>query len=149
MKPYSQDLRKRVLAKAQADKQTQAAIAATFDVSLSTVEKWLRRKRETGKTTPHPPAHGPPRALQDCAAVIRAEVKKQPDITLRELCARVASIAEVEVSPSTMCRALQQLQLPRKKRRSTTVSGTLRVSDASGASLKSGSLPNGSRSCAT
>ncbi len=39
MKPYSQDLRKRVLAKAKAGKQTQAFIAATFGVSLSTVEK--------------------------------------------------------------------------------------------------------------
>lgn len=148
MKPYSQDLRKRVLVKVQASKQTQAAIAATFDVSLSTVEKWLRRKRETGKTTPRPPAHGPPRALQDCAAVIRAEVKKQPDVTLRELCARVARIAEVEVSPSTMCRALHQLHLPRKKSRSTTVSGTHRVFDAFGASLKSDARTNGSRSCA-
>ena len=115
MKPYSQDLRKRVLTKIQAGKQTQAAIATTFDVSLSTVEKWWRRKRETGKTTPCPPAHGPTRALQKCAAVIRAEVKKQPDVTLRELCARVASVAKVEVSSSTMCRELQQLHLPRKK----------------------------------
>jgi transposase len=149
MKPYSHDLRKRVLAKAQAGKQTQAAIATIFDVSLSTVEKWLRRKRETGKTTPLPPAHGPTRALQDCAAVIRAEVKQQPDLTLRELCARVASIAEVEVSPSTMCRELQQLHLPRKKSRSTIASGTRPASDASDTSFRSGSLKNGSRSCDT
>ena len=149
MKPYTHDLRKRVVAKAQAGKQTQAAIATIFDVSLSTVEKWLRRKRETGKTTPLPPAHGPTRALQDCAALIRAEVKKQPDLTLRELCVRVASIAAVEVSPSTMCRELQQLQLPRKKSHSTIVSGTRPVSDASDASLKSGALKNGVRSCAT
>ncbi len=115
MKPYSQDLRKRVLAKAQAGKQTQVAIAKTFAVSLSTVEKWWRRKRETGKTTPLPPAHGPTRALQDCVAVIRAEVKQQPDLTLRELCTRVASRTAVEVSPSTMCRELQRLHLPRKK----------------------------------
>ena len=115
MKPYSQDLRKRVLAMAQAGKQTQAAVAATFDVSLSTVEKWLRRKRKTGKITPLPPAHGPTPALQDCAALIRAEVKQQPDITLRELCARLARSAKVEVSPSTMCRELQQLHMPRKK----------------------------------
>ncbi len=114
MKPYSQDLRKRVLTRVRVGKQTQAAVAKTFGVSLSTVEKWVRRKRETGQTTPLPPAHGPTRALQDCAAVIRAEVKKQPDLTLRELCARVASRGEVAVSPSTMCRELQRLRLPRK-----------------------------------
>ena len=115
MKPYSQDLRKRVLAKAQSGKQTQATIAETFGVSLSTVEKWLYRKRETGKITPLPPAHGPTRALQNCTALIRAEVKKQPDLTLRELCECVARSIEVKVSPSTMCRELQRLQLRRKK----------------------------------
>lgn len=134
MKPYSQDLRKRVLAQAQAGKQTQAAIAATFKVSLSTVEKWLRRKRETGKTTPLPPAHGPTRALQDCTAVIRAAIKAQPDLTLQELCAHVAQRTQVAVSPSTMCRELRQLNLPRKKRRFTIASGTPRASNASAAS---------------
>lgn len=147
MKPYSQDLRKRVLAEAQAGKQTQAAIAATFAVSLSTVEKWLRRKRETGKTTPLPPAHGPTRALQNCAAVIRAEVKKQPDLTLRELCARVASITQVAVSPSTMCRELQHLHLPRKKSHFTPASEIRRASDASGASFSKRARKNGARPC--
>jgi len=143
MKPYSQDLRKRVLATAKAGKQTQAIIAATFEVSLSTVEKWLRRQRETGKTTPLPPPHGPPRVFQDCAPLLMAEVKQQPDITLRELCAHVASHTGVEVSPSTMCRELQQLRLPRKKSRSTPASGTRRASAASVASSRSGSGGNG------
>ena len=143
MKPYSQDLRTRVLAQAVGGKQTQAGIAASFKVSLSTVEKWLHRKRETGKTTPRPQRHGPKRALQDQASVLRAEVKHQPDLTLSELCARVASRIGVEVSPSTMCRELQHLRLPRKKSRSTIASGTPRVSAASAASLGSGLPRNG------
>ncbi len=115
MKPYSQDLRQRVLAKARAGKETQAFIAATFGISLSTLEKWLRRKRTTGKMTPLPPAHGPKPLLENYAALIRAEVKRQPDITLVELCARISKCAGFEISPSTMCRTLQRLRLPRKK----------------------------------
>ncbi len=115
MKPYCHDLRKRVLARVQAGKQTQAAIAVLFGVSLSTVEKWLRRKRETGKITPLPPAHGPKRILQDHAPLIRIQVKRQPDITLAELCAHIASCIGMVVSPTTMCRELQRLRLPRKK----------------------------------
>jgi transposase len=115
MKPYCQDLRKRVLAKAKAGKQTQAFIAATFGVSLSTLEKWLRRQRETGGTTPLPPPHGPKRILQDYAPLLRAEVKNQPDIALAELSAILARHIGVEVSPSTVCRELQCLHLPRKK----------------------------------
>jgi transposase len=124
MNPYSQDLRKRVIAKANAGKQTQKVIAATFDISLSTLEKWLRRKRETGKTGARPQTHGPTRTLQACAKLIRAEVTNQPDITLAELCARAASVTGVKASPSMMCRELQHLQLPRKKSRSMTASGT-------------------------
>jgi transposase len=115
MKPYSQDLRERVLAKASAGKETQAFIAATFGISLSTLENWLRRKRATGKSTPLLPTHGPKPMLETYAALIRAEVKRQPDITLIELCARISWCVGLEVSPSTMCRALQRLRLPRKK----------------------------------
>ncbi len=115
MKPYSQDLRDRVLAKARTSKKTQPVIAETYGISLSTLEKWLHRKRTTGKTTPLPPAHGPEPILDNYAVLLRAEVKRQPDITLVELCTRLAHGVGVEVSPSTMCRALQRWHLPRKK----------------------------------
>ena len=115
MKPYSQDLRQRVLARARTRKGTQAEIAASFGISLSTLEKWLRRKRETGKMTPLPSAHGPNPVLQNYATLLRAAVKQQPDITLTELCAHMSACVGIEVSPSTMCRELQRLRLPRKK----------------------------------
>lgn len=116
MKPYSQDLRKRVLAQAKAGKQTQAAIAQQFAVSLSTVEKWLRRRRETGKSTPRAQRHGPQRKLQNAGALIRAEIKRQPDLTLAELCERIAQATGIVANPSMMCRELQHLRLPRKKK---------------------------------
>ena len=115
MKPYSQDLRSRVLASAETGQGTQASIAATYQVSLSTVEKWLRRKRETGQETALPPSRGRSRTLRDCAPFIRAELKQQPDSTLAELCARVAEGKGVQVSPSMLCRELRHLDLRRKK----------------------------------
>ena len=115
MNSYCPDLRARVIATAEAGDETQITIAAGFGVSVSTVEKWLHRKRETGKATARPHPHGPTRTLQGCAKFIRAEVKKQPDITLAELCARTAQVERVKASPSMMCRELQQLGLPRKK----------------------------------
>jgi transposase len=115
MNPYCPDLRQRVIAAAEAGDETQIAIAAAFGVSLSTVEKWSHRKRETGKSTAQPHIHGPRRTLQACAKFIRAEVKKQPDLTLAELCERVARVQRVKASPSMMCRELQYLCLPRKK----------------------------------
>ena len=121
MKPYSQDLRERVIAALQAG-ETQAAVAARFSVHKSTVEKWWYRQRDTGSCAALPHASGPQRALHACDDFIRAEVQRHPDATLDELCARVQEDRGVSASPSMMCRELQHLDLPRKKSRSTTAS---------------------------
>ena len=120
MKAYSQDLRDRVIAAVDAGQQSQAAIAQPFGISESTLDKWVKRWRDTGRVAAVPFAGGRQRALKECAALIRAEVKQQPDVTLEELCERVAAQAEVTASPSMMSRELQVLALPRKKRGFTT-----------------------------
>lgn len=116
MKAYSQDLRERVIAAVEAGDQSQAAIAETFGVSESTLDKWLSRWRTTGSAAALPFAGGRRRALQSCAMIIRAEVQQQPDVTLEELCERIADQTEVTASSSMMSRELQILALPRKKR---------------------------------
>jgi transposase len=115
MDAYSPDLRERVIVAAEAGEETQAAVAAAFGVSLSTVEKWLHRKRETGEMAARSQVHGPQRTLQGCEKFIRAQIKKHPDLTLAELCECTASVQKVKASPSMMCRELQHLCLPRKK----------------------------------
>ena len=47
MKPYSKDLRLRVLAAVDAGKPREEA-AKTFSVSMPTIKRWLKRPRETG-----------------------------------------------------------------------------------------------------
>ena len=126
MKPYSPDLRERVLAAVQETEISQSQLAKQFKIGLSTLEKWLRRQRDTGNGAALPHSGGRTRTLQDCEAFLRAEIKKQPDVTLEELCTRVAEAKGLDVSSSMMCRELQRLQLPRKKRSSTIVSGTRR-----------------------
>lgn len=126
MKPYSLDLRERVLAAAHEDPLSQAEIAKQFKIGLTTLERWLRRQRQTGKNTPLPHGGGRVRTLQGCEAFLRAALKHQPDATLDELCARVAEAKGVGVSASMMCRELQRLKLPRKKRRSTIANATHR-----------------------
>jgi len=115
MKPYSLDLRERVLAALQQGALTQPQIAEKYDVSLRTVETWARQWRETGNIAPKNHPSGPVRTLQACEAVIRQALRTQPDLTLAELCDRVASQAQVRGSVSMMCRELQHLHLPRKK----------------------------------
>jgi len=115
MKAYSQDLRERVLAAVKETKLSQAKIAHAFKISPSTLEKWLQRWRDTDSSAPLPHGGGQPRALQGCESFLRAQIKKQPDVTLDELCARVAEAKQIQASPSMMCRELHRLKLPRKK----------------------------------
>jgi transposase len=122
MRPYSQDLRERAIAALAAGQETQAQVAARFAIHKSTLEKWWYRWRDTSSCAALPPARGPGRALGACDAFIRAAVKQQPDVTLAELCERVADAHGVVASPSMMCRTLQVLGLPRKKSRSTIAS---------------------------
>lgn len=127
MKAYSQDLRERVIAAVEVGQQTRAEIAETFEVSESTIDKWVKRWRDTGSVAALPFAGGRQRTLQDCTAIIRAEVKRQPDVTLAELCERVAAQTGVSATRSMMSRELQLLALPRKKSRSTTAPRTRRA----------------------
>lgn len=63
---------------------------------------------------------GRPRTLAPYAATVRAEVQRQPDISLPELGERVQAQAGVLSSPSMMWRELKILNLPVKKSRFTT-----------------------------
>jgi transposase len=123
---YSQDLRERVIAAVQAKKQSLDEIAETFGVSPATVDIWAQRWRAIGSVAALPWAGGVKRSLRDCEATIRGEVDQQPDATLEELCARIEAASGVRATPSMMCRELQQLDLPRKKRPSTTANATRR-----------------------
>jgi transposase len=126
MKTYSQDLREKVMAVVAADKQSNRRIAAIFGISESTIEKWTRRQRETGSLAPAAHAGGTPRVLAPHQTFLRAAVKGQPDITLDELCTAVAKELKLSVSPSMVSRELSQLDVPRKKSRSTTANGRRR-----------------------
>ena len=116
MRPYSQDLRERVIAALGSGDETQAEVADRFGISNSTLEKWWYRWRATGSGAALPVVHGPPPTLQPCEPGIRAEVQKQPDVTLLELCDRVQTLYGLTASVSMRCRELHRLALPRKKK---------------------------------
>lgn len=122
MKPYSQDLRDKVMAAVAAGKQSNRKLAAAFGISESVIEKWTRRLRETGSAAARPHAGGPVRVLAEHAELIRTQVKAQPDISLEELCAHVQTKTGTRARLNMMSRELQRLNLPRKKSLSMTVS---------------------------
>jgi transposase len=124
MKSYSTDLRERVIAAVEARRLSRAAIAVMFAISEPTLNRWWGRWRKEHTVTPRPHGGGNPHVLADCESFLRAAVKKDPDASLEELCALVQKEKGLTVSQSMMCRELQRLNLPRKKRRRMTANGT-------------------------
>jgi transposase len=122
MKPYSQDIREKIIRALETQEESQAEIAERFDVSISFVEKLWYRWRTIGSCAALPHAGGRKRSLQEHQESICTEVAKQPDITLQELCDTVVESGGRRVSVKTMCLELKRLKLPRKKSHSTTVS---------------------------
>ena len=58
MRAYSEDLRLRILAAVDGG-MPRREVVRVFGVSLATVERYLRLRRETGAVAPRP-RHGPP-----------------------------------------------------------------------------------------
>jgi transposase len=120
MASYSIDLRQKILQACERRLGSQQAIATIFGVSLSFVEKLLRRHRTTGDIAPKPHGGGQrPRLDAAAQGQVRQLVRDQPDATLEELCTRAAATLGIRVSVPTMCRVVRRLGLPRKKSRST------------------------------
>jgi transposase len=125
MKPYSNDLRRRLVAAYETKAYSQSKVAQLFGVSLATVKNLLRRQRETGSPDARLHAGGKRPSLDDEArAFVHDLLKQDNDLSLEELCRRVARAYRKRVSRPTMCRVLQALGLPRKKSRSTPRNAT-------------------------
>jgi transposase len=117
MKAYSLDLRQRVVDAYEGGEGSLAELAALFGVSIDFIKKMLRLFRRGESLEPKPHGGGAPPALNDSQrAVLRAAVEKRPDATLKELQEVLVTQCQVAVSESTICRELQKLNLPRKKK---------------------------------
>jgi transposase len=116
MAAYSIDLRQKIWHAYERRLGSQRALAHVFGVSLSCIEKVLRRSRTSGELGPKSHAGGPkPRLDVAAQALVRQLVDDHPDATLEELCPHVADTTGVRVSLATMCRMVQRLDVPRKK----------------------------------
>lgn len=124
MEPYSDDLRLRIIETIQENELTQAEIARRFSVSVPFVEKLWHRFCTTGSYRAKPHAGGVKRYLKDDEPLLRELVRREPDLTLADLCQRVSEqTGKRAVTTATMCVELQRLTLPLKKSRFTLPNG--------------------------
>ena len=114
MRPYSKDLRLRVLAACDRG-MPRREVAHLFGVSEPTVRRYLRLRRETGDVEPKPlpgPSARKGAALEER---LPAQARANPDLTLAEHCELFEEQSGMRVSTATMSRAFGRLGLPLKK----------------------------------
>ena len=113
-KPYSEDLRARVIGAVE-DGATIPETAEQCGVSISSVVRFLRLHRETGSVSAAKFGGYKGFALAAHEDLVRQLVAEQPDMTLAELETRLAK-KKITVGKSSISRFLHHLNLLYKKK---------------------------------
>ncbi len=108
MKTYSKDLRLRVLAAVDAGKPREQ-VAKTFSVSMPTIKRWLKRRRQTGDVEPKPIPGRPSRKGALLQRWLPHHLEANDDLTLEEHREAFEEEFGQTVSTSTIGRAIASL----------------------------------------
>ena len=114
MSGYSLDLRERVIRAWQNGKR-QAWIAETFQISVSSIKRYIILFRQTGSFAPTIQQREQPLIKAEQAPAVQAMVDAHADATLEAYCEDWENRTGQRVSDSTMSRALMRFDRPRKK----------------------------------
>lgn len=114
-KPYSMDLRERVIAAIDGGMSTRKA-AARFSIGIATAGAWARLKRAKGDVSPA--RQGKPKGsiLDVHADFICGLIAATPDITLDEIVVRLEESRAVTVVRTAVWKFLDRRDMTHKKR---------------------------------
>lgn len=112
-RPYSNDLRARVVSALEAGASTRA-VAERFGIAVSSVVKWSQRYRASGSVAPGKMGGHRKRVLEPHRAFIVDRINQTPHLTLHGLKAELAARG-VKVSHDTVWQFLRREGLSFKK----------------------------------
>uniref|UniRef100_B8HXD4 Transposase n=1 Tax=Cyanothece sp. (strain PCC 7425 / ATCC 29141) TaxID=395961 RepID=B8HXD4_CYAP4 len=116
MKPYSIDLRQKIVDVFVEGQTSQRQIALQFRVAYSFVRKLIKQYRETGAIAPKQRTEQTPTKLSvEQLETLKTLVESNNDATLAELCDLLEEQVGVRIGVSTMFRMLEKLNLTLKK----------------------------------
>ena len=114
-KPFSQDLRERVVAAIEGGMSTGQA-AARFSIGKATAGTWARLKRSQGDVQPAKQGKPKGSVLDRHADLILGALEEKPDTTLDELVERLAAERAVTVVRTAVWKFLDRRDMTHKKR---------------------------------
>jgi transposase len=118
-KPYSDDLRRKVIDAIELDGIKRSEASEMFRISRNTINLWFQRKAQTGDIKPKQRrSFGHTHKIKDWGK-FRAFIKAHGDKTQQQL----ADLWEGDISARTISRALKKIGFTRKKRPTATENG--------------------------
>ncbi len=113
MKPYSEDLRVRIV-RAVEEGTSKSAAARLFDVSLSSVKRYVRSANRGESLAPGKGGGRPPKADRTTQKLLEEDVKKRPAATISERRRSLKQITGKALSDSTVGRLLKMMGFSQK-----------------------------------
>ena len=151
MGPLSVDLRERVVSAVREEGMSSRAAAKRFGVSFASAIRWVAALRERGSCAPLPMG-GDQRSgrVEAHADYLLGLHRREPDLTLVEICERLKRVRGEEVSPSMIWRFFDRHDITYTKSRRMranrtvpmSVSGAGNGSKANSTSIRESSSPS-------
>ena len=114
MNAYSEDLRMKIV-QALRRGMGKSQAARTFSVSLSSVKRYAKLAEEGRSLAPKKRPGSKPKIDARARRLLAADLEEHPFLTLQQRCEYLRAVASVEVSRSTVCRAIKRMDSTRKK----------------------------------
>src|SRR5215203_903335 len=114
MKPYSEDLRVRIVSAVQEESMSKSAAARLFSVSLSSVKRYARMADRGTSLAPRKGGGRPPKADETIRKLLEEDVKERPATTVKERRRFLEHATGKALSDSTVGRLLKRMGFSQK-----------------------------------
>ena len=124
MKPYSEDLRRRIVKALQEGGLSKSGAARLFDVSLSSVKRYARITDRGASLEPRKGGGRPPKVDETIEKLLEEDVEKHPAATVPERRRFLEQLTGKSLGDSTIRRVLKRLGFSQKNGRWGRWNGT-------------------------
>jgi transposase len=115
MKAYSEDLRQKVVQAVHQRGMFKSQAAHLFDISLSSVKRYVRLADRGASLAPRKGGGRPPKADETTRKLLEEDIRKRPAATVKERRHFLERFAGTSLSEPTLRRLLKRMGFSRKK----------------------------------
>jgi transposase len=115
MNGYSEDLRRRIVSAVERG-MSKAQAARTFEVSLSSVKRYVEKADRGESLAPKKSPGSLPKLDEKARKLLQDDLEERPFASLQDRCDYIEeAVTGLSVSRSTVCRAIARIGSTRKK----------------------------------